>query len=268
MRYFFHIGYKGTNYKGWQRHPYGVGVQEVIEGCLAKILKMPVAIVGCGRTDAGVHATQFFFHLDVAEAWEFDMLFRLNKVLPEDIAVFDIIPMEGLPHARFDAFQRSYDYFIHTRKDPFLSHVSALYFLQDLDLDAIRAASALLPQYTDFRNLCLTPADHDSTNCLVTEASWFIDETGDRLRFNISANRYLSRMIRIIVGQLLKVGTGKLSVAEFESYLALENAPKHLTPAYPQGLYLSKVTYPYLDIPPRSLFTTVQNLAEDSWQQL
>jgi tRNA pseudouridine38-40 synthase len=266
LRYFFHIGYNGTNYHGWQRHPYGVGVQEVIESCLSRILKMPVAIVGCGRTDAGVHASQFFFHLDVSEPWEFDMLFRLNKVLPDAIAVFDIIPMEGLPHSRFDACQRSYDYFIHTSKDPFLSNVSSLYLLKALNLDAMQAATALLPLYTDYRNLCLTPADQDSTICHVTEARWLADKTGARLRFQISANRYLSRMIRIIVGQLLKVGTGKLSVAEFESYLNLETAPKHLTPAYPQGLYLSKVTYPYLDLAPRSSFSVLQNQAAENWQ--
>ncbi|MDO6388695.1 tRNA pseudouridine synthase A [Pontibacter sp. BT731] len=255
LRYFFHIGYSGTHYKGWQRHPYGVGVQQVIEECLKKILKQPVAIVGCGRTDAGVHASQFFFHLDVAQPWDFDMLFRLNKVLPPDIAVFDILPVEGLPHARFDACQRSYDYFIHTYKDPFLHDVSALYPLRNLNLEAMQAATALLPLYSDYRNLCLTPADHDSTICHVTEARWLMDTQGDRLRFQISANRFLSRMIRILVGQLLKIGTGALSLPEFESYLALETAPKHLTPAYPQGLYLSKVTYPFLDIPPRPSFS-------------
>jgi len=264
LRYFFHIGYNGTNYKGWQRHPYGIGVQEVIEDCLSRILKIPVAIVGCGRTDAGVHASQFFFHLDVAQPWEFDMLFRINKVLPDDIAVFDIIPMEGLPHARFDANQRNYDYFIHTYKDPFLSNVSALYLLKDLNLDAMQAAAALLPLYNDFRNLCITPTEHDSTICHVTEARWLADKNGDRLRFHISANRYLSRMIRIIVGQLLKVGTGTLSITEFESYLALEKAPKHLTPAYPQGLYLSKVTYPYLDLPLRSSGSTIAQLQPES----
>ncbi|WP_299708035.1 tRNA pseudouridine(38-40) synthase TruA [uncultured Pontibacter sp.] len=267
MRYFFHIGYKGTNYKGWQRHPYGVNVQETIEACLSRILKMPVAIVGCGRTDAGVHASQFFFHLDVAQPWEFDMLFRLNKVLPPDIAIFDIIPMEGLPHARFDAIKRSYDYFIHTYKDPFLSNASALYLVRDLNLDAMKTAAALLPLYQDYRSFCITPDEQDSTICRISEASWFADSTGDRLRFQISANRFLSRMIRIIVGKLLLVGTGSLSLSEFESYLAAENAPKALTPAYPQGLYLSKVTYPFLDLAPRSSLSAIfQHQNTTDWQ--
>ncbi|WP_018478778.1 tRNA pseudouridine synthase A [Pontibacter roseus] len=267
MRYFFHIGYKGTRYNGWQRHPYGMGVQQVLEESLGKILKVPVAIVGCGRTDAQVHAAQFFFHLDVDRPWEFDMLFRLNKVLPPDIAVFDILPMEGLPHARFDATHRSYDYFLHTYKDPFLDETSSLYLLPHLDLPAMKAAAALLPLYQDYRSFCLTPADHESTICKVTTARWYTDRNGDRLRFQISANRFLSRMIRIVVGKLLLVGTGALTIDEFESYLATDNAPKALNPAYPQGLYLSKVTYPFLDLPSRSSFMGLpQEQPEGLWQ--
>lgn len=267
MRHFFHIGYNGTNYRGWQRHPYGVNVQQVIEDCLRRILKTPIAIVGCGRTDAEVHASQFFFHLDVEKPWDFDLFFRLNKILPPDIAVFDIIPMEGMPHARFDAISRSYDYFIHTYKDPFLSSVSSLYLVKDLHLDRMKAAIALLPLYKDYRYLCITPADHESTICHVTSARLLTDRNGDRLRFQISANRFLSRMIRVIVGKLLQVGMGTLPLDEFESYLAAEKAPKALTPAYPQGLYLSKVTYPYLDLPPRNSFSAIlQSETENYWQ--
>ncbi|MFD2999504.1 tRNA pseudouridine synthase A [Pontibacter toksunensis] len=269
MRYFFHIGYNGTNYRGWQRHPYGVNVQQTIEDCLQRILKVPTSIVGCGRTDAQVHASQFFFHLDVEKPWEFDMRFRLNKVLPPDIAVFDINPMEGMPHARFDATQRSYDYFIHTYKNPFLSDVSSLYLIKNLNLDKMKEATALLPLYSDYRYLCITPAEHDSTICQITSASWYADKNGDRLRFQISANRYLSRMIRIIVGKLLQIGTGSLSVDEFRSYLAAERAPKALTPAYPQGLYLSKVTYPYLDLTPCTSFSeALLDQANDYWHTI
>jgi tRNA pseudouridine38-40 synthase len=241
-------------------------VQEVIEGCLGRILKAPVAIVGCGRTDAQVHASQFFFHLDVEKPWEFNMLFRLNKVLPPDIAVFDIIPMEGLPHVRFDAINRSYDYFIHTYKDPFLSEVSSLYLVRNLNLDKMKAATSLLSLYSDYRSFCLTPAEHNSTICHVTAARWLADSTGDKLLFQIAANRFLSRMIRIVVGKLLQIGTGALSLDEFESYLATEKAPKALTPAYPQGLYLSKVTYPYLNLPPRSSFSaSLQQPSDAGW---
>ncbi len=264
MRYFFHIGYKGTAYNGWQRHPNGLGVQQVVERGLAKILKVPVSIVGCSRTDAQVHATQFFFHVDVAIPWGFDMVFRLNKVLPDDIAVFDVLPMEGLPHARFDATSRSYDYFIHRYKDPFLSTTSALYLLHTLNLEAMQAAAALLPHYSNYQNLCRTPAVHHHTICHVTAANWVATTDGSRLRFHISANRYLGGMIRILVGKLLQIGTGTLSHDAFESYLATETAPKRLTPAYPQGLHLSNISYPYLNLLPRSTFAPIPTSQPES----
>jgi tRNA pseudouridine38-40 synthase len=266
MRYFIHIGYHGTKYSGWQKHPGVLNVQEVLETALSSLLKAPITIVGCGRTDAQVHACQFFFHLDVEKQWKFDLFFRLNKILPDDISVFDIITMEGLPHARFDAIQRSYDYFIHTYKDPFLSEFSALYLEKDWDLDKIKSAVALLPLYNDYRGFCKSPDRNDHTICHVSSASLSVNHNGDRLRFHISANRFLSKMIRIIVGRLLDIGRGKMSVDEFESYLISKETPAIIIPAYPQGLYLSKVTYPYLDMPVRTSFLGV--LQDGDWVSL
>ena len=256
MRYFFHIGYHGTKYSGWQRHPDGANVQQALEYSLAQLFKQPVVIVGCGRTDAQVHASQFFFHCDLEPGWDFDLLFRLNKVLPDDIAVFDIIPMQGLPHARFDAIQRTYDYFIHTYKDPFIGPYSALY-MDKLDADKMKAAAALLPLYKDYRGFCKSPDRNEHTICHISSAAFFTDEKGDRLRFSVSANRFLSKMVRIIVGRLLEIGRGTLTVDEFEQYLIDKKTPPIIIPAYPQGLYLSKVTYPYLDIPTRTAFTNM-----------
>jgi len=192
MRYFFHIAYHGTKYNGWQKHPGARTVQDVLETALGKLLKKPVAINGCGRTDAGVHASQYFFHTDIEEEWDFDLFFRLNKILPDDIAIFEIIPMQGQPHARFDAIQRAYDYYIHTYKDPFLGGFSSLYPCRDLDLDKMKAAVALLPQYTDYRGLCKCPDRIEHTVCYVSSAALFADANGDKLRFHISANRFLS----------------------------------------------------------------------------
>lgn len=269
MRYFFHIAYHGTRYSGWQKHPKILNVQEVLETAIGRVLKRTVAIVGCGRTDAGVHASQFFFHADIDEEWDFDLFFRLNKILPDDIAIFDIIPMNGRPHARFDAIQRTYDYFIHTYKDPFLSNYSSLYPEHNLDLDKMKVAAALLPLYNDYRGLCKGPDRIEHTLCYVSSAALFTDVNGDKLRFQISANRFLSKMIRIIVGRLLEIGRGEMSVEEFEHYLISKETPKVIIPAYPQGLYLSKVTYPYLDIPPRSLFTSIlQNSMDVDWQEM
>lgn len=254
MRYFFHAGYLGTNYSGWQKHPDGLSVQQVLEQALSKIFKSPTYITGCGRTDAQVHAAQFFFHLDVATPWDFDLIFRLNNVLPDDIAVFDIIPMEGQPHARFDATRRAYDYFIHTYKDPFLSAASSYYPITNWDTAAMQCAASLLLNYTDYHAFCKMPDRNEHTICHISAAQFYINPAGDRLRFHISANRFLGKMVRIIVGKLIDIGTGKISVDKFEAYLLKPQLPQVIKPAYPQGLYLSKITYPYLDLPPRTDF--------------
>jgi tRNA pseudouridine38-40 synthase len=267
LRYFVHIGYHGTHYSGWQKHAGAITVQQVLETALSQVLKTPIAINGCGRTDAHVHASQFFFHMDVETVWDFDLQFRLNKVLPDDIAVFDMIAMNGLPHARFDAIQRSYDYFIHTYKDPFLSRFSSFYEGKEFNVEAMASAAALLPRYNDYRAFCTTPDKNDHTICNVSSAGLYTSADGRRMRFNISSNRFLGKMIRIIIGRLMDIGTGKLSVAEFEYYLTHPEVPQTITPAYPQGLYLSKITYPYLDIEPRTAFTTMlQTHIEHTWQ--
>jgi len=269
LRFFFHIGYNGFYYRGWQRQakgPSGPNIQEIIEAAMTKVLKEPISIMGCGRTDAMVHASQFFFHTDIQKEWDYDLVFRLNKTLPDDIAVFEIMPMQEQHHARFDATARTYDYFLHTYKDPFLSISSSLYLEKNLNLSEMKRAVALLTQYNDYRAFCKTPDVYRTTICNVTSSQLFADANGDRLRFQISANRFLGRMIRITMGKLLEIGKGELSVDEFESYLITKQTPRLIEPAHPQGLYLSKVTYPYLDIPQRSDFSAIQQSRTDQWQ--
>jgi len=174
--------------------------------------------------------------------------------------------MQGLPHARFDAIQRSYDYFIHNYKDPFLSGFSSLYLENNLDLDKMKAAIQLLPKYNDYRAFCKMPDRIDHTICHVSKAQLFTDKSGDRVRFHISANRFLSKMVRIIVGRLLEIGNGTMSVYEFEHYLVDKITPQIIIPAHPQGLYLSKVTYPYLDLPARSTFSVM--MKDSVWQEV
>jgi tRNA pseudouridine38-40 synthase len=268
MRYFFHIGYLGTNYHGWQKHPDGISVQQVLETSLSQVFKTPTYITGCGRTDAQVHAIQFFFHLDTGTAWDFDLLFRLNNILPDDIAVFDIIPMDGLQHARFDATERSYDYFIHTYKDPFLSSFSSMYLIKDWDIDSMQRAAALLLNYNDYHAFCKMPDRNQHTICNVSAADIYTDNSGDKLRFHISANRFLGKMVRIITGKLIDIGTGKLSVDEFESHLISPQLAQVIKPAYPQGLYLSKITYPYLHIAPRSTFAKMLAGDDITWKSV
>ncbi len=264
MRYFFHIGFNGYRYRGWQRQPVALSVQQVFEAVLTNIFKTPITAMGCGRTDAQVHASQFFFHADIEFEGQYDLFFRINKLLPDDIAVFEIIHVENNQHARFDAIQRTYDYFIHTYKDPFLSQVSSLYPERDFDLPKMKQAISLITHYTDYRAFCKTPNDHRTTVCKVSSATLFSNASGDRLRFQISADRFLKKMIRILVGKLLVIGRGKLSVDEFESYLITKQTPLIFEPAHPQGLYLSRVVYPYLEREPRIDFS-YQNKV-DEWR--
>ena len=231
------MGFNGYNYRGWQRQPKALNVQQVVETTLSQILKVPVSIMGCGRTDAQVHASQFFFHADIEEAWDYDLLFRINKTLPDDIAVFEIIPVKDNHHARFDATQRTYDYFIHTYKDPFLGTLSSLYLIKSLNLQKMNEAVTLLTRYKDYRAFCKTPAVYRTTICEVTSARLFADVNGDKIRFQITANRFLGRMIRMIMGKLLEIGKGELSVEEFENYLITKESPIIFKVAYPQGLY-------------------------------
>ena len=254
MRYFFHISYKGTKYNGWQRHPDVPTVQETIETALSKILKAPIFITGCGRTDAGVHASQYFFHTDIFSEWNFDLPERLNQNLPDDIAIFDIFSVSDTTSARFDAVERTYDYFIHPQKDPFLCDISSLYTLANLNYDKIKKALSLLPLYTDYRAFCKAPDRVESTRCEIKTASLYIESVSGRLRFQFTANRFLSRMIRILIRRLLLIGLNKLSVQEFESYLVDNHKQQIIIPAYPEGLYLSAIKYPFLDVPNKSHF--------------
>lgn len=258
MRYFFHIGYRGTHYRGWQRQPNAPNVQAIIEQALGQIFKREFVITGCGRTDAGVHASQFFFHVDIQQTWDFDLLFRLNKVLPDDIAVFDILPMEGEPHARYDATSRTYDYYIHTRKDPFLNEYSSLYLERNLNLEKMGDAAGLLLRYTDFANFCKSPASHNTTVCHIIQVGFFADARTGRIRFSITANRFLMKMVRIIMGQLLQVGRNAMTVEQFENLLMAPQREGEFDAAYPQGLYLSKVVYPFLNLDSQNQFAIAE----------
>ncbi len=268
MRFFFHISYKGTRYKGWQRHPDVPTVQETIEKALSKILKTGIYVTGCGRTDTGVHASQYFFHTDIAESWNFDLIERLNQNLPNDITVFDIISVAETASSRYDAVERTYDYFIHPYKDAFLCDMSSLYTLKNLDYDKIQKAMHLLPLYTDYRAFCKSPDRVESNRCEIKSATFYIEPISGRLRFQFSANRFLSRMIRILIRRLLLVGLNKLSVSEFESYF-IDNPPQQIIiPAYPEGLYLSNIKYPFLNIPTKSPFFEILIGTGADWKQL
>ncbi|MBL4706436.1 MAG: tRNA pseudouridine(38-40) synthase TruA [Flavobacteriales bacterium] len=252
MRYFLHIGYDGSNYRGWQYQADTPSVQETIEKKLHAIFKTEVAVVGCGRTDAGVHASQYMLHITIETPFDFDLKFRLNKHLPNDIVVHDLFEMERKQHARFDATSRTYDYFIHLRKDPFLSKYSSFYELEGLDFKTMKKAAALISLYTDFKAVCKQPDLHKTTICKVTYAQLYVDTSQQRLRFTITANRFLRGMVRLLVAYLLKIGTGEMTIVEFEQVLGTQLMTINKQPAFPNGLYLSKVEYPYLNVTAQS----------------
>ncbi|MEM9822627.1 MAG: tRNA pseudouridine synthase A [Bacteroidota bacterium] len=263
MRYFFHLAYLGNQYHGWQRQPNVIGIQAIVEEALSKICKRTITAIGCGRTDAGVHASQYFLHIDLAKAWTFDPVFRLNKILPKDIAVFDCIEVAPTAHAQFDARLRSYDYFIHGEKDPFLAHTSSLYELDGLNWENLQAAVALLEKHTDYYAFCKRPDLYPHTRCHVELAQLQRSRDGKRLRFRIRANRFLHGMIRLIVGNLLEVGKGKITVADFALALKERQPFRFFNAAYPQGLYLAKVEYPYLSKAVKSSFYHLVNAGFD-----
>lgn len=186
-----------------------------------------------------------------------ELRFKLNYALPPEIVVFDIIPVHDRASARFDAVQRQYDYFMHLRKDPFLHGSSTLYGELDLDINAMKAAVKLLPHYEDYYAFCKSPAKYEHTICRVSAAHLWVDQKGERLRFQISANRFLMGMIRIIVGRLLEIGKGRMTLVDFEGHLRDKKTPRIITGAHPQGLYLSKVVYPYLDLPQGTIFSEI-----------
>ncbi|MEM1120002.1 MAG: tRNA pseudouridine(38-40) synthase TruA [Bacteroidota bacterium] len=247
MKYFIHLAYKGTAYQGWQRQANGLGVQEVLEKQLAKMFKQKVGLHACGRTDAGVHASQFFCHTIIEKNWNFDAVFRINKMLPSDIKVLEFIPVVNQANAQLDVIARTYDYYIHLHESPFLSELSTYYLIEKSTLGEMQQAASLIKNYNDFRSFCKQPDLYPTTICQITKSELSINAAQTQLRFRITGNRFLKAMVRMLVGNLVKIGQGKLTLADFIEML--ENPRLTTVPsfAYPQGLYLSKVVYPYLE---------------------
>lgn len=248
-RYFIHLGFDGGSYSGWQRQKNTPNtVQEVIEQTLFQIFKQDITVYGCGRTDAGVHASQYVLHIDLDAAPDFSLKFRLNKNLPDHIAVFEIIEVKENQHCQYDAVARTYDYFIHWKKDPVLIRYSAFYEDLDLDFDLMKRAAELILMTKDFRPLCKQPDQYKSTFCRITKCDVYVNEAEGRLRFTITSNRFLRGMVRICASFLLEVGSGAMSLGEMEQVLKQEKTLKQNQPALPNGLFLSKVEYPFLEL--------------------
>ena len=213
MRYFVTFSYDGTRYHGWQIQPNGDSVQARLQGALSTLLRHEIGVTGAGRTDAGVHARMMVAHFDYEGVLDCTQLaYKLNRLLPYDIAVEKVEPVSEEMHARFSATSRTYHYYIHTTKDPFLRAYSCeLHY--PLDFQKMNEAGLLLTSYDDFGAFCKAGADVKTTLCHVTEARW-IQTSPTTWYFRITANRFLRNMVRAVVGTMIDVGRGRLSLVE------------------------------------------------------
>jgi len=247
MRFFITLSYDGTRYHGWQVQPNGISVQGEVQRGLSLLLRTDIAVTGAGRTDAGVHARMMVAHFDYAPplAKPLDccqLAYKLNKLLPADIAIERIDPVPSDLHARFSAVSRTYYYYLHTVKSPFLRHYSCeLHY--PLDFALMNEAAAMLLDFDDFGAFCKSHADVKTTLCHVTKAEWHPLAPGQWV-FEISANRFLRNMVRAVVGTLVDVGRSRLTLSQFRSVVegkrrsdAGESMPAH-------ALFLQHIGYP------------------------
>jgi len=243
QRYFIQLSYDGTNYHGWQVQPNGISVQEVLEKVLSVVSREKIALTGAGRTDTGVHASFFVAHFD-AENQNLNsdkIIYNINCLLPGDIAVQNIYKVKADAHARFDALYRSYKYYLSKRKDPF-NRFYAEKEARSPDLLKMNEAAALLLNYEDFTSFSRLGTDVKTNNCKVYEAKW--TDEGSRLVFSIKADRFLRNMVRAIVGTLLEVGFGKLTIDDFCHIIELKDRGAAGASAPAKGLFLVDIGYP------------------------
>lgn len=242
-RFFAELSYKGTQYHGWQTQPNALAVQELIDKALTTILREPIATLGCGRTDTGVHAREFYAHFDTSNVDVVHKVGGVNALIPYDIAIKRIIPVKNDAHARFDATSRSYEYHLHFHKDPFKEHFSCL-LVQEPDVDLMNEAAAYLFDFIDFSCFSKSHTQVFTNNCRITRAEWV--RNADGIVFHITADRFLRNMVRAIVGTLLMIGYKKMKPEGLKDVILSKNRSEAGTSVPAHGLYLTQITYPYL----------------------
>ena len=243
MRFFITLSYDGTRYHGWQVQPNGPSVQEKLQWALSTILRQDIQVTGAGRTDAGVHARMMVAHFDV-ETMHYelqDLTYKLNRLLPQDIAIQKMEPVSDEMHARFSATSRTYHYYIHTVKDPFLRAYSCeLHY--PLDFQLMNEAAAILMTYEDFGAFCKAHADVKTTLCHITAAQWH-QTSPSSWYFEITANRFLRNMVRAVVGTLIDVGRGRLSLDDFRKVIEGKRRTEAGESMPANALFLEEVKY-------------------------
>lgn len=271
-RYFIHLAYNGANYCGWQTQPSLPTVQQTLEEALTTLLRQPIAIVGCGRTDTGVHASDFYAHFDLNDPNDFkdlkdprdlkyprapkaltSLVFKLNNFLPPDIAIFDIFPVADNAHARFDATARTYQYHVSDRRLPFRQgQYCRIYFKPDLE--RMNEAARVLMEYEDFTSFAKLHTQVKTNICHLSEAQW--DAVGEEWVFTIRSNRFLRNMVRSVTGTLLDVGRGKLSIEGLREIIEKKDRCAAGVSMPACGLFLTKVDYPIETI------ATIENIEQ------
>jgi tRNA pseudouridine38-40 synthase len=244
-RYFLELAYNGTRYHGYQIQPNGLSIQEAVQNALSVLLKRKIDITGCGRTDSGVHAFQYFAHFDFEGEIPANLIYSLNGILKKDIVFYRIIPVHDSAHARFDAISRSYVYYIDLRPNPFRQE-TAYYcpFADKLDKELIQKAAAILLGYKDFESFCLTDNDAKTKICHLTRSEWIFNDWD--WEFHISSDRFLRGMIRLIVGMCLNIGKGKISLEELRDALEHKKALEQAWSAPASGLFLTDIKYKFI----------------------
>lgn len=242
QRYVIDIAYDGGAYAGWQKQPNALTVQEVLDKALSTVLARPIVTTGAGRTDAGVHASQLLVHFDIDTNLQSKIVRNINGVLPDDISVKALYRPEKVDfHTRFDAVSRAYTYHIILQKDPLLRH-HALWVRKSLHVDRMQEAARALCEYEDFASFCKAHGSQHTTLCTMMRAEW--EQQGHHLMFHIQANRFLRGMVRAVVGTLLDVGVGKVSMPQFREVIEAQSRQSAGANVAPHGLILTEVNYP------------------------
>lgn len=240
-RYFLEIAYNGSAFHGWQIQPNSLSVQQVMNECISTMLSHSVNCMGCGRTDAGVHARCFFLHFDTEKELDADFSFRLNAFLPKEIKILHFYKNPEKIHARWDAISRSYEYLVAKGKNPFLSGLAATIY-EILDIAKMNEACKTLSKYNDFKTFSKGHNQHEHYLCDLLEAYW--SETEELYIFRITANRFVRSMVRMITGTMVEIGKGKISLDEFRSIIESKDRSRSGMAMPACGLYLTQVVYP------------------------
>lgn len=245
FRYFIKLAYNGTHYHGWQIQDNAPTIQAVFNLGLKHLIGENINVIGCGRTDTGVHAREFYAHFDLQNKIDSnlkELIRKLNSFLPADIRVFDLFSVEPDMHSRFNALSRTYKYYISKTKDPFDQEFSSFVY-GNLNLDLMNEGARVLLDYIDFTSFSKTGTQVKTNNCIIKEAFW--KEENEKLIFTITADRFLRNMVRAIVGTLLEIGKEKTSIEDLKNIIESKNRSNAGVSVPAKGLFLHKIRYPF-----------------------